>query len=82
MIGGKLKLKNNKLLDKALKLKRRAEMSTEELRAHVDKEEKKRQEDKKRDQANQDYKEGKLKIFILVRFVISTSNTEIFWNAF
>ena len=55
-----MKLKNNKLLDKALKLKRRAEMSTEELRTHVDKEEKKRQEDKKREQANQDYKEGKL----------------------
>ena len=48
MIGGKLKLKNSKGFEQALKLKRRAEMTTDELQEKIERSQKNEQEQKKR----------------------------------
>eukprot|EP00347_Sterkiella_histriomuscorum_P023174 403335669 len=57
MIGGKLKLKNNKGLEKALKFKRKAEMTSEELKEQLEKEQKKLEEQKRKEQSALNYRD-------------------------
>ena len=73
MIGGKLKLKQNKKLEHALKQKRRAELTTEELRLQMEEDQKKEEEKKQMQASIKDDEDGKT--------IIPTNNADRIYHS-